>query len=167
MTVSPLHTLLITVFTCLDSGPNRNIKRIKSESQVNQYSSAINNGNLNGYGYDGSYALLVDRMFKHLNHETEVMKDWIKLEKERFQYETMRRKEEKERDERREKAFLDTLTNMSERLFNFLENYTGDRGPLVANQDNSANSMCYNSYSQDHGQQLGAHFNMGPAYHSQ
>lgn len=53
------------------------------------------------------------------------MRDWIKLEKERFNREAARRKEEHEREERREKAFLDTLMRMQEQTFSFLATFTG------------------------------------------
>ncbi|OTF77556.1 hypothetical protein BLA29_010540 [Euroglyphus maynei] len=62
-------------------------------------------------------ALLIDRMFSHLSKETEVMREWVNLERERLAQEVARRKEEKDREERREKIFLD------ERIFNVLKHH--------------------------------------------
>ena len=65
-------------------------------------------------------ALLIDRMFAHLSRETEVMRQWVNLERERLAQEIIRRKEEKEREERREKSFLEVLTKLQDQMFNFL-----------------------------------------------
>jgi len=59
-------------------------------------------------------------MFAHLSKETEVMREWVNLERERLTQEVSRRKEENERDERREKAFLQHLMRMQEQMFTFL-----------------------------------------------
>lgn len=67
-----------------------------------------------------SSALLIDRMFAHLSRETEVMREWVNLERERLAQEIVRRKEEKEREERREKSFLQVLTKLQDQVFNFL-----------------------------------------------
>ena len=67
-----------------------------------------------------SSALLIDRMFAHLSKETEVMREWVGLERERLAQEVSRRKEETERDERRERAFLQHLMRMQEQMFSFL-----------------------------------------------
>lgn len=79
----------------------------------------------NPYGAFGSLdptssALLIDRMFAHLSKETDVMREWVSLERERLDREAVRRREETERDERREKAFLQTLMQMQEQMLQFL-----------------------------------------------
>jgi len=48
------------------------------------------------------------------------MREWVGLERERLAQEVSRRKEENERDERREKAFLQHLMRMQEQMFSFL-----------------------------------------------
>lgn len=68
-------------------------------------------------------ALLIDRMFSHLSKETEVMREWVNLERERLAQEVARRKEEKDREERREKIFLDVLNKLQERIFNVLKHH--------------------------------------------
>lgn len=68
-------------------------------------------------------ALLIDRMFSHLSKETEVMREWVNLERERLAQEVARRKEEKEREERREKIFLDVLNKLQERIFSVLKHH--------------------------------------------
>lgn len=68
--------------------------------------------------------MLIDRMFAHLAKETEVMREWVTLERERLTQEVTRRKEETEREERREKAFLATLTRMQEQMFAYLSKHT-------------------------------------------
>jgi len=67
-----------------------------------------------------SSALLIDRMFAHLAKETEVMREWVNLERDRLSQEVSRRREESERDERREKSFLQVLMKMQEQMFSFL-----------------------------------------------
>jgi len=44
----------------------------------------------------------------------------VNLERERLAQEIARRKEESDRDERREKSFLDVLVNMQQQMFTFL-----------------------------------------------
>ncbi|KAH9423500.1 hypothetical protein DERP_003781 [Dermatophagoides pteronyssinus] len=68
-------------------------------------------------------ALLIDRMFSHLSKETEVMREWVNLERERLAQEVARRKEEKDREERREKIFLDVLNKLQERIFSVLKHH--------------------------------------------
>ena len=75
---------------------------------------------MNSLFENSSSALLIDRMFAHLSKETEVMREWVGLERERLTQEISRRKEENERDERREKAFLQHLMRMQEQMFSFL-----------------------------------------------
>ncbi|XP_053212941.1 uncharacterized protein LOC128396392 isoform X2 [Panonychus citri] len=71
--------------------------------------------------YDSSQAvILIDRMFVHLTKEMDIMRDWIRLEKERFHQEAARRKEDNERQERREKAFLNALVSMQDQTYRFL-----------------------------------------------
>lgn len=83
----------------------------RSHSQYETMSSLFENS---------SSALLIDRMFAHLSKETEVMREWVGLERERLSQEVSRRKEETERDERRERAFLQHLMRMQEQMFSFL-----------------------------------------------
>lgn len=92
-------------------------KRSRSDSnltqqQYNQYQ--------NTSFENSSSALLIDRMFAHLAKETEVMREWVSLERERLSQEVSRRREESEREERREKVFLQTLMKMQEQMFTFL-----------------------------------------------
>lgn len=90
-------------------------KRLRSES------TASMNQQIPYQSFDNSSAaLLIDRVFSHLAKETEVMKDWVSLLRQRFDDEATRRKEELERDERRERAFLSTLQRMQEQMFSFL-----------------------------------------------
>ena len=117
-------------------------KRIRSESyqpvSLNHYHSVAS--------FDqSSSALLIDRMFNHLAKETEVMREWITLEKERFNRDALRRKEEAEREERREKSFLETLMKMQEQTFAFLakQNLTPGKWPssLVESLKSSASTQ--------------------------
>lgn len=59
-------------------------------------------------------------MFAHLSKETEVMREWVNLERERLAQEVARRQEEKEREERREKSFLEVLTKLQEQVLSFI-----------------------------------------------
>lgn len=68
-----------------------------------------------------AFQVLVDRMFAHLSRETEVMREWVNLERDRLAQEIARRAEEKEREERREKAFLEALTKLQDQVFTFLD----------------------------------------------
>ncbi|RWS13106.1 hypothetical protein B4U79_14852 [Dinothrombium tinctorium] len=95
------------------------LKRIRTDSNatLQQYGSQYQNVN----SFDNSSsALLIDRMFTHLAKETEVMREWVNLERERLSQEVTRRKEESEREERREKCFLQTLMKMQEQMLGFL-----------------------------------------------
>lgn len=90
--------------------------RSTSNATYNNYQAQDYNSD-----FDSSQSVvLIDRMFNHLTKEMDIMKDWIKLEKERFQQEAARRKEDNERQERREKAFLTALVKMQEQTFSFL-----------------------------------------------
>lgn len=112
-------------------------KRMRSEannashlSNLNNLSNQLNNHTINfnnpqqfdiaNNNFENSSTLLIDRMFSHLTKETEVMREWVVLERERLSQEIQRKKEENEREERREKLFLSTLTKMQESMFNFL-----------------------------------------------
>lgn len=98
-------------------------------NSLNNLSSHLNNHTINfnnpqqfdiaNNNFESS-TLLIDRMFSHLTKETEVMREWVVLERERLSQEIQRKKEENEREERREKLFLSTLTKMQESMFNFL-----------------------------------------------
>ena len=111
-------------------------KRLRSDSNPSAYyQHNSDSSNQPNASYEGQHpptasALLIDRIFKHLTKETEVMREWISLEKERFEREATRRKEENEREERREKAFLDTLMKMQEHTFKALKNKISN-GPHV------------------------------------
>ncbi|KAI2809284.1 hypothetical protein BLOT_000431 [Blomia tropicalis] len=67
-------------------------------------------------------AILIDRVFTHLQRETEIMHKWVNLEKEKLALEMERRKEEKEREERREKAFLQILSQLQSQVFSMISN---------------------------------------------
>jgi len=70
--------------------------------------------------FDNSPAVLIDRMFSHLTKETEILREWVVLERERLRQEITRKKEESDREERREKQFLNTLMTMQRNMFDFL-----------------------------------------------
>lgn len=125
-------------------------KRMRSET-ANNTSNQINNlSNLNNHSmnfnttqpqfdiannYEASSAIFIDRMFLHLTKETEVMREWVVLERERLRQEIQRKKEESDREERREKLFLNTLTKMQETMFNFLS-----RSPYIKDSVNLMNT---------------------------
>lgn len=67
-----------------------------------------------------SSALLIDRMFAHLSRESENMREWIALEKERLALERARRQQETEREVRRERVLIDTLMRFQEQWLSFL-----------------------------------------------
>lgn len=67
-----------------------------------------------------SSALLIDRMFAHLSRESENMREWIALEKERLALERTRRQQEIEREVRRERVLTDTLMRFQEQWLAFL-----------------------------------------------
>jgi hypothetical protein len=81
-------------------------------------------------------------MFAHLAKETEVMREWVTLERERLTQEVTRRREETEREERREKAFLTTLTRMQEQMFSYLSKHSPQLHPSSA--ISSQSSPCNN-----------------------
>ncbi|XP_054161566.1 uncharacterized protein LOC128959597 [Oppia nitens] len=91
-------------------------KRFRTDGSINQSQYQT----MNSLMENSSSALLIDRMFAHLSKETEVMREWVGLERERLAQEVSRRKEENERDERREKALLQHLMRMQEQMLNFL-----------------------------------------------
>lgn len=67
-----------------------------------------------------SSALLIDRMFAHLSRESENMREWIALEKERLALERTRRQQETEREVRRERVLIDTLMRFQDQWLSFL-----------------------------------------------
>lgn len=67
-----------------------------------------------------SSALLIDRMFAHLSRESENMREWIALEKERLAIEKIRRQQETEREFRRERVLMDTLMKFQDQWLSFL-----------------------------------------------
>lgn len=109
-------------------------KRSRLEGRSHPYFSNTNNGHgqqdhlppltttsIANAAFDQSaFQVLIDRMFAHLSRETDVMREWVRLERDRLAQEIARRKEEKEREERREKAFLEVLTKLQEQVFTFL-----------------------------------------------
>ncbi|KAI1290242.1 Zinc finger and SCAN domain-containing protein 29 [Halotydeus destructor] len=90
-------------------------KRLRSDSTM----SSLHQQQFASFDSSSS-ALLIDRMFAHLAKETEVMREWVHLERERLSQEVSRRREENEREERREKVFLATLTKMQDQMFAYL-----------------------------------------------
>lgn len=67
-----------------------------------------------------SSALLIDRMFSHLSRESENMREWIALEKDRIALERARRVQDSERDSRRERVLIDTLMKFQEQWLSFI-----------------------------------------------
>jgi hypothetical protein len=67
-----------------------------------------------------SSALLIDRMFAHLSRESENMREWIALEKDRIALEKARRAQETEREIRRERVLIDTLMKFHEQWISFV-----------------------------------------------
>lgn len=67
-----------------------------------------------------SSALLIDRMFAHLSRESENMREWIALEKERLAMERARKQQETEREVRRERVLIDTLMRFQDQWLSFL-----------------------------------------------
>jgi hypothetical protein len=67
-----------------------------------------------------SSALLIDRMFSHLSRESENMREWIALEKDRIALEKARRAQETEREIRRERVLIDTLMKFHEQWISFV-----------------------------------------------
>lgn len=67
-----------------------------------------------------SSALLIDRMFAHLAKESENMREWIALEKERLQLERVRRQQEADREIRRERIMTETLMKLQDQWLAFL-----------------------------------------------
>jgi hypothetical protein len=67
-----------------------------------------------------SSALLIDRMFAHLSKESENMREWIALEKERIALERARRSQETEREIRRERVLVETLMKFQEQWLTFV-----------------------------------------------
>lgn len=67
-----------------------------------------------------SSALLIDRVFAHLTRESENMREWIALEKERIAIERTRRQQEAEREVRREKVLVETLMRFQDQWLSYL-----------------------------------------------
>lgn len=127
--------LLIGLFALIDLrhseapvGPP-SAKRLRSDSNI----SSAHTAQFQNFD-NSSSALLIDRMFAHLAKETEVMREWVHLERERLSQEVARRREENEREERREKVFLATLTKMQEQMFTYLAKHPhGNESPRSSN----------------------------------
>src|SRR5690625_1351885 len=78
-------------------------------------------------------ALLIDRMFAHLAKETEVMREWVNLERERLAQELIRRKEEKEREERHDKKLLEILAKYQEQFLFLSKKRSSNSGSNLTN----------------------------------
>lgn len=102
-------------------------------------------------------------MFAHLAKETEVMREWVHLERERLSQEVTRRKEETEREERREKIFLSTLTRMQDQMFSYLNKHNCNNNNLPPSMVND-NS---NQHSPSDGAALSHHSSSNPLLSSQ
>jgi hypothetical protein len=102
-----------------------------TDSQQDSYQSSFESS---------SCALLIDRMFAHLGKETEVMREWVQLERERLSQEVVRRREEKEREERREKVFLNTLSTMQEQMFSYLSKVSSSQPSSSMDQEHGGQS---------------------------
>jgi len=104
-------------------------KRLRSDSNI----SSSHTAQFQNFDSSSS-ALLIDRMFAHLAKETEVMREWVHLERERLSQEVSRRREEHDREERREKVFLSTITKMQEQMFTYLAKHPqGNESPSSSN----------------------------------
>ncbi|RWS31054.1 hypothetical protein B4U80_06390 [Leptotrombidium deliense] len=115
----PLHinSDVTDVMCFADPSPMKRMRTDSNATLQQQYQNQYQTVN----SFDNSSsALLIDRMFTHLAKETEVMREWVNLERERLSQEVTRRKEESEREERREKCFLQTLMKMQEQMLAFL-----------------------------------------------
>lgn len=64
--------------------------------------------------------LLIDKMFEHFAKGTEAMREWIKLEERRLEQDIIRKQEERAREERREKKYLEAFVKMQNQMFEFL-----------------------------------------------
>lgn len=109
-------------------------KRMRSETsnQANNLNNLTNHHNLPsfnnqqsnsfdiGSNLDNGSAILIDRMFSHLTKESEVMREWVVLERERLRQEMAKRKEDNDREERREKQFLNCIMKMQEQFLNHI-----------------------------------------------
>lgn len=82
----------------------------------NQQSNSFDIGN----NLDNGSAILIDRMFSHLTKESEVMREWVILERERLRQEMAKRKEDNDREERREKQFLNCIMEMQKQFLNHI-----------------------------------------------
>ena len=135
----------------VNSGHNNNNKQhtsFQSQSKRQQQSFDQQQQDAVQSFENSSCALLIDRMFAHLGKETEVMKEWVHLERERMAQEVTRRREEKEREERREKAFLSTLTRMQEQMFSYLSKQSSvdeSNGHHASSALSSQSSPCNNN----------------------
>lgn len=67
-----------------------------------------------------SSALLIDRMFAHLSRESENMREWIALEKERLALERAKKAQEAEREARRERVLIETLMRIQDQWISFI-----------------------------------------------
>lgn len=99
-------------------------------------------------------------MFAHLAKETEVMREWVHLERERLSQEVTRRKEEVEREERREKIFLTTLSRMQDQMFTYLNKHNCNNNNLPPSLDSDQNSPT-------DGAALSQHSSLNPVLSSQ
>lgn len=114
----------------IDSSPSNSMLDMSQQTYLPHHQSSQSYSNVLPSIDATASVILVDRMFAHLAKETEVMREWLQLERERAKEEMMRRKDETERGEKREAAFLSTLTRMQEQFFAYLSNSlnTGQSG---------------------------------------
>lgn len=82
-----------------------------------------------------SSALLIDRMFAHLSRESENMREWIALEKERLSLERARRQQETERENRRDRLLTETLMRFQEQWLQYMSR--NDAKPASGSAENS------------------------------
>ncbi|KAG9510381.1 hypothetical protein GZH46_01082, partial [Fragariocoptes setiger] len=99
-----------------DKTPNDSREQPGSSQQF--YSASVNNFDVT------SSALLIDRMFSHLRNESENMREWLSLEKERLAQEIALRQQEAERDARRERIMLENFDKMHDRILNVITDVT-------------------------------------------
>lgn len=135
-----------------NKGPSQPLKRsLHSRSQDHCQSTESREQDVYQSFDNSSCALLIDRMFAHLGKETEVMREWVHLERDRLSQEVQRRRQEKEREERREKVFLATLSQMQEQMFSYLEkvNLPVPSQPMMVHSSNGS-PMLNNTEDDDH-----------------
>jgi len=125
---------------------SNNLNNLSNLNNLTNNSINFNNQSQNAFDLTSENAstILIDRMFLHLSKETEVMREWVVLERERLRQEISRKKEENDREERREKQFLSTLMKMQEQMFNFLSRSQLVKDVNTMNLNNLTNGQISN-----------------------